>query len=123
VDSTPLRVDRADVRQTDDEHTLILTTAGLHVVLIRLRYAGWVDEVINSSGTVATWAVKAWSLIGRDLCLELGQQAAAALSAPRELQLRLDVDDDTIRRVRAALLEILQCACFVVDTPEGRVVG
>ncbi|UWP83161.1 hypothetical protein Dfulv_02305 [Dactylosporangium fulvum] len=28
-----------------------------------------------------------------------------------------------IRLVRAALLEILQCACFVVDTPEGRVAG
>jgi hypothetical protein len=27
--------------------------------------------------------------------------------------LHLDVDDDAIRRVRATLLDILQCACFV----------
>jgi hypothetical protein len=123
VDSSALRVDRADIRQTDDEYTLILTAADVHVVLIRLRYAGWVDEVINSAGTVATWAVNAWTLIDHDLSLELDKQAAAILGAPRDLRLRLDVDDDAIRRVRAALLEILQCACFVVDTPEGRVVG
>jgi hypothetical protein len=123
VDSSALRVDRADIRQTDDEYTLILTAADVHVVLIRLRYAGWVDEVINSAGTVATWAVNAWTLIDHDLSLELDKQAAAILGAPRDLRLRLDVDDDAIRRVRAALLEILQCACFVVDTPKGRVVG
>jgi hypothetical protein len=35
----------------------------------------------------------------------------------------MDVDDDAIRRVRAALLEILLCACFVVDTAEGRITG
>jgi hypothetical protein len=31
--------------------------------------------------------------------------------------------DDAIRRARAAPLEILQCACFVVDTREGRITG
>ncbi|MFC5004983.1 hypothetical protein ACFPIJ_45035 [Dactylosporangium cerinum] len=123
MDGTALRADRADVRQADDEHTLILAAAGVHVLLIRLRYYGWVDEVIDGAGTVATWAVNAWTLIGHDLSLELTRSAAALLGLPRQLGLRLDVDDDGIRLVRAALLEILSCACFVVDTPEGRVSG
>jgi hypothetical protein len=123
VDGTPLRVDRVDVRQTDDEHTLVLAAAGVHVMLIRLRYSGWVDEVVNGAGTVATWAVNSWALIDHDLTLELDRRAAAVLGAPRELRLRLDVDDDGIRRARAALLEILQGSCFVVDTSEGRVTG
>lgn len=121
MDATALRADRADVRETDDEHTLILSAAGVHVMLIRLRYDGWVDEVIDSAGTVATWAVNAWTLIDHDLTLELTRPAAATLDVPRDLRLRLDVDDAAIRLVRAALLEILQCACFVVDTREGRV--
>ncbi|WP_433608722.1 hypothetical protein ACQP2P_36310 [Dactylosporangium sp. CA-139114] len=120
MDSPPLRIDRADVRQTDDELTLILGTAGVNVVLIRLRYDGWVDEVINSAGTVAP-GPGAWTLIGHALSLELGTRAAATLGFPRDCRLHLDVDDDAIRQVRAALLEILQCACFVVDTPEGRI--
>lgn len=43
------------------------------------------------------------------------------LQRHHEGSLHLDVDDDAIRQVRAALLEILQCSCFVVDTPEGRI--
>jgi hypothetical protein len=121
VDGAPLRADRADVRRTDGEHTLILGAAGVHVLLIRLRYDGRVDEVVNGAGTVAAWAVDAWSLIGADLSLELSRPAAAALGLPCELRLRLDVDDAAIGRIRAALLDILQSACFVVDTPEGRV--
>ncbi|MEU7868780.1 hypothetical protein [Dactylosporangium sp. NPDC049140] len=35
MDSPPLHVDRVDVRQTDDELTLILGAAGVHVMLIR----------------------------------------------------------------------------------------
>ena len=116
----PLRVDRADVRQTDDELTLILGAAGVHVMLLRLRYDGWVDEVINSAGTIAT-GPGAWTLIGHELSLEMDTLTAAALGFPRDCRLYLDVDDDTIRRVRAALLEILRCACFVVDTTEGRI--
>ncbi|WP_432825690.1 hypothetical protein [Dactylosporangium sp. CA-092794] len=81
MDGTTLRVDRADVRQTDDEHTLILSAAGVYVMLIRLRYAGRVDEVINSAGTAATWPVNAWTLVDHDhdhdLALELDQRAAA----------------------------------------------
>jgi len=123
VDSAPLRVDRADVRQDGHEHTLILSAGGVHVVMIRLRYDGWVDEVINSVGTVATWAVNAWALVDHDLSLELAGRAAPMLGFPRDLRLRLDVDDGAIRLVRAALLEILQCACFLVDTPEGRLRG
>jgi hypothetical protein len=119
VDSTQLRVDRIDVWQTDDEHTLSLAAAGVHVMLIRLRYDGWVDEVINGAGTVAA-GPGAWTLIGHELTLELGPRAATALGFPRDCRLRLDVDADAIRRVRAALLEILDCACFVVDTAEGR---
>ncbi|WP_327001219.1 hypothetical protein OHA72_39670 [Dactylosporangium sp. NBC_01737] len=121
MDGTALRADRADVRRTGDEHTLILSASGVHVMLIRLRYDGWVDEVIDGAGTVATWAVNAWTLIDHDLSLELGRPAAATLGVPCDLRVRLDVDDDAIGRVRAALLEILQSACFVVDTPEGRV--
>ena len=120
VDATPLRIDRADVRQSDDDLTLILSAGGVHVLLIRLRYDGWVDEVINSAGTVASGPA-AWTLIGRELSLELNTPAAATLGFPRDCRLRLDLDDETIRRVRAALLEILQCACFVVDTPDGRI--
>ena len=123
MDSAPLRVDRADVRQDRDEHTLILSAGGVHVLMIRLRYAGWVDEVISSTGTVASWAVNAWALVDHDLSLELAGPAVAALGLPRQLGLRLDVDDEAIRVVRAALLEILQCACFLVDTPEGRLRG
>jgi hypothetical protein len=119
VDSTPLHVDRIDVWQTDSEHTLSLTAAGVHVMLIRLRHDGWVDEVINSAGTVAT-GPGAWTLIGQELTLELDPGAAVTLGFPRDCRLHLDVDADAIRRARAALLDILDCACFVVDTAEGR---
>lgn len=119
VESARLRVDQIDVRQTDNEHTLSLGVAGVPVMVIRLRYDGWVDEVINSTGTVAA-DPGAWTLIGHELTLEFGSRAAAALGFSRACRLRLDVDDDAIRRVRAALLEILDCACFVVDTAEGR---
>jgi hypothetical protein len=122
VDTVPLRVDRADVRQADDELTLILGAAGVHVLLIRVRYDGWVDEVINGAGAVAPGPA-AWTLVDRHLSLELDARAAAVLGIPRDCRLYLDVDDDTIRRVRAALLEILQSACFVVDTAEGRIVS
>jgi hypothetical protein len=54
---------------------------------------------------------------GRDV----GRNDSATLGFPRDCRLHLDVNDDAIRRIRAALLEILQCACFVVDTPEGRI--
>jgi hypothetical protein len=120
VDRTPPPVDRVDIRQTDDELTLVLGAGGVHVMLIRLRYDGWIDEVINSAGSVAV-GPGAWTLIGHDLSLELDRRAAAALGFPRDCRLRLDVDDDAIRRARAALPEILQCSCFVVDTPEGRI--
>jgi hypothetical protein len=120
VDGVPLRVDRVDVRETEDELTLMLGAMGVHVMLLRLRYDGWVDEVINSAGSIAT-GPSAWTLIGRELALEMDAQAVTALGFPRDCRLQLDVDDDAIRRVRAALLEILQCACFVVDTAEGRV--
>ena len=120
MESTKPRVDQVDVRQTLDELTLILSTAGVHVMLIRLRYDGWVDEVINSAGSIAS-GPGAWTLIDHDHSLELDAPAAAALGFPSDCRLHLDVDEDTIRRVRAALLEILQCACFVVDTPEGRI--
>ncbi|GAA2898598.1 hypothetical protein Acy02nite_84590 [Actinoplanes cyaneus] len=119
MNSTQLRVDRIDVWQTDKEHTLSLAAAGAHVMLIRLRYDGWVDEVINGAGTVAT-GPGAWTLIGQGLTLEFDPHAAVALGFPRDCRLYLDVDADAIRRVRAALLEILDCACFVVDTDEGR---
>jgi hypothetical protein len=120
MNGPPLRIDRADVRQTDDELTLILGAADVHVMLIRLRYDGWVDEVINSAGMVAH-GPGAWTLIGHDLNLELGRRAADVLGFPRDCRLQLDVNDEEIRRIRGALLEILQCACFVVDTPEGRI--
>jgi hypothetical protein len=45
-------------RQTDDELTLILGAGGLHVMLIRLHYDGWVDEVVNSAGVVANGTVR-----------------------------------------------------------------
>jgi len=51
--------------------------------------------------------------------VEFGPRSATALGFPRGCRLHLDGDDDAIRLVRAALLEILQCACFVVDTSEG----
>ncbi|WP_230860837.1 hypothetical protein [Actinoplanes aureus] len=60
-------------------------------------------------------------MIDRELSLEFGERAAATFGFPRDCRLHLDVDDDAIRRVRAALLEILDCACFVVDTAEGRI--
>jgi hypothetical protein len=121
VNAASLSTDRADVRQTDDELTLILSAGGLHVMLIRLRYDGWVDEVINSAGVV-TYGPAAWTLVDRELSLEFDAQSAATLGFPCDCRLHLvDLDDDTIRQVRAALLEILQCACFVVDTPDGRI--
>lgn len=122
MEGTKLRVDRIDVQQTDDELTLVLGPADTPVMLVRLRYDGWVDEVINSSGSVAP-GPGAWTLIDHGLSLEFGSRAAATLDFPRDCRLYLDVDDDAIRRVRAALLEILGCACFVVDTPEGRITG
>jgi len=122
VDSTQLRIDRVDVRQTEDELTLILGAAGVHIMLLRLRYDGWVDEVINGAGSIAP-GPGAWTLIGQELSLEFGKQAVTALGFPHDCRLYLDVDEDAIRRARAALLEILQCACFVVDTAEGRITG
>ena len=122
MESTPLRVDRVDVRHTEDELTLILGVTGVHVMMIRLRYDGWVDEVINSAGSVAP-GPGAWTLIDHEISLELGTPTAATLGFPRDCRLHLDVDDAAIRQVRAALLEILQCACFVVDPPEGRLAG
>ena len=91
-------------------------------MLIRLRYDGWVDEVINGAGSVAN-GPSAWTLIGRELSLELDAVGAGILGVSRDCRLHLDLDDDAIGRVRAALLEILQCACFVVDTPDGRIVN
>ncbi|AGL19757.1 hypothetical protein [Actinoplanes sp. N902-109] len=119
MDSTRLHVDRIDVWQNDNEHALSLDAAGIQVMLIRLRYDGWVDEVINGAGTVAA-GPGAWTLIGHELTLEFSTQAAATLGFPRDCRLLLDVGVDAIRLVRAALLEILDCACFVVDTAEGR---
>ena len=120
VDSTTLRVNRVNVQQAEEELTLALGTAGIRVMLLRLRYDGWVDEVINSAGAVGK-GPSAWTLIGRELSLEFGSQTAADVGFPRDCRLYLDVDDEVIRQVRTALLEILQCACFVVDTPEGRI--
>ena len=122
MDGPPLRVDRADVRQTDDELTLTLGGGGVHIMVIRLRYDGWVDEIVNSAGSVAP-GPGAWTLIGHDLCLELGPRTAQTLGFPRDCHLYLDVGDDVIEQVRATLVEILQCACFLIDTPEGRVSG
>ncbi|BCJ69433.1 hypothetical protein Prubr_64540 [Polymorphospora rubra] len=126
VVDTLARVDRADVRETDDGSTLILSAGGLHVMMIRLRYNGrWgdVDEVINSAGEVATAAVCAWTLIGQVLSLELDRAAAAKLGFPRDCRVRLDLPAEVLSLVRASLLEILYTACFVVDTAEGRVTG
>jgi len=122
VDSKKLRVDHVDVRQTDDELALVLSTADAQVMLIRLRYDGWIDEVVNNAGSIAP-GPGAWTLIDHELSLELGSNAAATLGFPRDCRLYLDMDDDAIRRVRAVLLEILRSACFVVDTPEGRITG
>ncbi|WP_246159042.1 hypothetical protein [Catellatospora sichuanensis] len=118
------RVDRADVRETDDESTLILSAGGLHVLMIRLHYGGTggeTDEVINSAGEVATGAVCSWTLIGQVLTLELDRRAAARLGFPRDYRVRLDLPPDGFSLARDSLLEILYTACFVVDTPEGRV--
>ncbi|MEV4757298.1 hypothetical protein AB0J86_19580 [Micromonospora sp. NPDC049559] len=121
--SQAVRVDRADVRETDRDLTLILSTGGVHVVLIRQRYDGLVDEVINNAGVAATWAVSSWTLFGQELSLEYGRQAAATLGFPREQVLRLDLPRDVLAQVRDSLLEILQTACFAVDTPDGRITG
>lgn len=118
----PLRVDRVDVRRAGDGLTLILGAAGVPLMLIRRYDDGDVDEVVNGAGSIAD-GPGAWSLVGRDLSLEFGSRAAAVLGFPRDCRLYLDVDDDGIRLVRAALPEILQCACFVVDTAEGRMSG
>lgn len=116
-------VDRVEVRETEDELTLVLEAAGVHLMQLRLRYEGMVDEVVNSAGAVATWPVNASVLTTHELSLEFDERAAASLDFRRDCRLRLKLDDDAIRRVRAALLEILQCACFVVDTVEGRIEG
>jgi hypothetical protein len=74
VDTLP-SVDRADVRETDDGSTLILSAGGLHVMMIRLRYDsrwGDVDEVINSAGEVATAAVSPVELGGNGSCTSTG---------------------------------------------------
>ena len=114
-----MHIDRVEVRESEDSLTLVLGTAAVEVMLIRVRYDGWVDEVVNGAGTVAP-GPGAWTLIGHELSFDFGVRSASALGLPRDCRLRLDVDDEGIRRVRAALLEILQCACFVLDTPEGR---
>ena len=123
VTSAPLLVDRADVRVTDKESTLVLGAAGMHVLYLPLRYDAAAEEVINSAGLVAPGAVNAWTLIDHDMSLELQHRAAAVLGLPRDLRLHLNVGADTIRQVRTSLLEILQCACFVVDTADGRITG
>jgi hypothetical protein len=66
--------------------------------------------------------VSAWTLIGRDLCLEYNDRAAAILGFPHVHSLRLDVPQHDVGRVRDALLEIPQSTGCVVNTPEGRFV-
>ncbi|GIE77449.1 hypothetical protein Aph02nite_33990 [Actinoplanes philippinensis] len=118
--NTPrLHADAIDVWETDDDLTLTLNTGGVTLMHIRARYDGWIDEVINSAG-VAGPGPSSWTLIGRELSLELGAKSAAVLGLPQDCLVRLDVDDEAISRVRAALLEILHSACYLVDTPEGR---
>ncbi|GAA1607491.1 hypothetical protein GCM10009828_038630 [Actinoplanes couchii] len=113
-------MDRVDVREEEDDLTLILGASGVHVMQIRVRYDGWTDEVINPAGEVAP-GPGSFTLIGRELTLEFGAPSARTLGFPRDYRLHLDVDDAAISRARAALLEILDCACYVIDTPEGRI--
>lgn len=101
MDGTKFRIDEVDVRQTDDDLTLSLGAAGAQILLLLLRYDDWIDEVLNDAGSVAP-GPGAWTLIDRDLSLEFGSRAAADLGFPRDFRLHLDLDDDTIRRVRAA---------------------
>jgi hypothetical protein len=84
VDSapTPTRIDGVDLRETEDDVTLLFSAEGAGVMSIRLRYDGMVDEVGNSAGMVATWAVNSWTLIGRDLSLEYDARSAATLGFP-----------------------------------------
>lgn len=89
---------------------------------IRARFEGWVDELVDGAGQVAP-GPGAWTLIGTELSLELGSRAVELFGFHRDCRLSLDVDEEAIRQVRAALLEILHCACYVVDTAEGRVTG
>src|SRR5437868_4657586 len=97
VDSPPGRVDRADVRATEDELTLVLSSGGVDVLQVRLRYHDGLDEMVNNAGTVATAAVNAWALIDHDLSLELDEPSAASLGVPSRIRLHLDVDGDAIR--------------------------
>jgi hypothetical protein len=83
VDGTRLSVDGVDIRQTDHDLTLVLSAAGAQVMLVRLRYDGWVDELINAVGSIAP-GPGAWTLIDRDLSLEIGSHAAATLGFPRD---------------------------------------
>ncbi|GIF32353.1 hypothetical protein [Actinoplanes utahensis] len=115
-----LVADGVDVRQTEDDLTLVLSAAGAEVMRLRVRYEGWDDEVINPAGAAAP-GPGAFTLIGHELRLEFGARTVADVGYARDCRVRLDVDDEGIRRVRAALLEILQCACYIVDTAEGRV--
>jgi hypothetical protein len=78
------RVHRASgVVQADDELTLTLIAGGPHGMLIRLRYDGWVDEVISSAGVV-TSGPAAWTLIGGEISPEFDARTAAILGFPRD---------------------------------------
>jgi hypothetical protein len=123
VNSAPLLVNGADVRATENEVTLILSAAGVHVMFLRLRHEALAEEMINSAGLVATGAVKSWTLINQELSLELNRQAATVLGFPRDLRMRLNVDAATLGRAGAALMEILEGACFIMDTADGCVTG
>ncbi|GHJ50145.1 hypothetical protein Cs7R123_74870 [Catellatospora sp. TT07R-123] len=117
MNSPAQRVDRADVRETDDDLTLILGAGGVHVLQLRLRYADMTDELINPAGRTAVNAAGAWSLVGRTLSLEVSMRAAPALGLPRHHQLHLDLPDDQLTKVADALLEILHSECFLLDIP------
>jgi hypothetical protein len=78
--------------------------------------------VVNGAGVVAHGAVSSWTLIDRTLTLEYNPAGARTLGFAHQHVLPLDVSVQELEQLRDALLEILDTACCVVETPAGRII-
>jgi hypothetical protein len=122
VENRSERIDRVEISDTAEQHSVLLTAGDRPVVLVRMMADALAEDVVNGAGVVAHGAVSSWTLIERTLTLEYNHAAAGALGFTRQHALPLDVSVEELEQLRDALLEILETACCVIETPAGRIV-
>jgi hypothetical protein len=115
------RIDRVEISDTAAQYSVLLSADDHPVVLVRMMADALAEDVVNGAGVVAHAAVSSWTLIDRTLTLEYNHAGAATLGFAQHA-LPLDVSAEELEQLRDALLEILDTACCVVETPAGRIV-